>query len=132
MKSSFRYMIALKSQKIKWIRQSLYYQQSKQILNILKPIRPGLFSRSPDQGGGGLRGPDAKNQGYYQPIGIKLCMSHYSHKSMLDAKFESGSFSIFGDMTSQMFTLKRGTSHRVFTRKWVELKNNESFFSTQN
>ena len=25
------------------------------------PIRPGLFSRSP--AGGGLRGPDAKNQG---------------------------------------------------------------------
>ena len=31
------------------------------------PIRPGLFSRSPGRGGGGegggLRGPDAKNQG---------------------------------------------------------------------
>ena len=28
---------------------------------VLNPIRPGLFSRSP--GPGGLRGPDAKNQG---------------------------------------------------------------------
>ena len=31
---------------------------------------------------------------------------------MPDAKFESGSFSIFGDKTSQNFVLKRGTSHR--------------------
>ena len=42
----------------------------------------------------------AKNQGYHQLIEVKLCMSYYSHKSMPDAKFESGSFSIFGDMTS--------------------------------
>ena len=49
-------------------------------------------------------------------------MSHYSHKGMPDAKLESSSFSIFGDMTSQNFPLKRGTSHRIriFTRgKWV-------------
>ena len=30
-------------------------------VRIFNPIRPGLFSRSP--GPGGLRGPDAKNQG---------------------------------------------------------------------
>ena len=32
------------------------------------PIRPGLFSRlpGPGEGGGGFRGPDAKNQGYHQ------------------------------------------------------------------
>ena len=42
----------------------------------------------------GVRGPDAKNQGYYQPIEMKLCMSHYSHKSMSDAKFKPGRFSI--------------------------------------
>ena len=44
---------------------------------------------------------------------MKLCMSNYSHKNMPNTKFESGSFSIFGDMTSQNFTLKRGTSHRI-------------------
>ena len=44
-------------------------------------------------------------------------MSQYSHESMPDAKFESGSFSSFGEMTSQNFPLKRGTSHkiRIFT-----------------
>ena len=38
-------------------------------------------------------------------------MSHYTHKSIADAKFESGSSSSFGDMTSQMFPRKKGTSH---------------------
>ena len=44
-------------------------------------------------------------------------MSHYGHKSISDAKFESDSFSSFGDMTSQNFPLKKGTSHeiRLFT-----------------
>ena len=58
--------------------------------------------------GGGLRGPDAKNQGYDELIRMKLCMSHYSHKSMPDAKCECGSFSIFGDMTSQSSPLEKG------------------------
>ena len=68
-------------------------------------------------GGGGLRGPDAKHQGYHQPIEMKLCIHQYSHKSMPDAKFESGSCSSFGDMTSQNFPLKRATTHkiRIFT-----------------
>ena len=35
-------------------------------------------------------------------------MRHYSHKSMSDAKFESGTLSSFGDMTSQNFPLKKG------------------------
>ena len=36
---------------------------------------------------------------------------------MPDAKCESGSVSSFGDMTSQNFPLKKGTSHqiRIFT-----------------
>ena len=55
-----------------------------------------------------LRGPDAKNQAYHHPIVTKLCMSHYSHKNMPDAKFESSSFSIFGDMTSQNFSREKG------------------------
>ena len=81
----------------------------------LNPIRPGLFSRLPGPGGG-LRGPDAKNQGY-QPIKMKFGMSHYGHKSIPDAKFESDSSSSFGDMTSQNFPRKKGTSHeiRLFT-----------------
>ena len=48
-------------------------------------------------GGGGLRGLDAKNESYHQPS----FMSQYSHENMLDAKFKFGSFSSFGDMTSQ-------------------------------
>ena len=39
---------------------------------------------------------------------MKLSMSQYRHESMADAKFESGSFSSFGDMTSQNFPLERG------------------------
>ena len=44
-------------------------------------------------------------------------MSHYGHKSIPDAKFESDSSSSFGDMTSQNFPRKKGTSHeiRLFT-----------------
>ena len=40
-------------------------------------------------------------------------MSHYCHKSIRDAKFESGSSSGFGDMTSQNFPRKKGTSHQI-------------------
>ena len=35
-------------------------------------------------------------------------MSHYSHKSIPDAKFESDSSSSFGDMTSQKFPFEEG------------------------
>ena len=44
---------------------------------------------------------------------------------MPDAKFEPGSFSSFGDMTSQNFPLKKGTSHQIqlfIPGKWVKLK----------
>ena len=40
-------------------------------------------------------------------------MSHYGHKSIPDAKFESDSSSSFGDMTSQNFPRKKGTSHEI-------------------
>ena len=48
---------------------------------------------------------------------MKFGMSHYGHKSIPDAKFESDSSSSFGDMTSQNFPRKKGTSHeiRLFT-----------------
>ena len=44
-------------------------------------------------------------------------MSKYSHKSIPDAKFESGSSSSFEGMTSQNFPWKKGTCHeiRLFT-----------------
>ena len=58
---------------------------------------------------------------------MKLCMSQYGHESMSDAEFEPGSFSGFGDMTSQIFNLKRGTIHKMDLkgnsgRKNVKLK----------
>ena len=44
---------------------------------------------------------------------MKLCMSHYIHKSISDAEFEADSSSSFGDMTSQSFPRKKGTSHQI-------------------
>ena len=89
------------------------YPHFDEIVHLFNPISPGLFSRSPGLGGGGggggrgLRGPDAKNQGYHKSIEIKLCLSHYIHRSIPDEKFESVSFSIVGDMKSQNFILER-------------------------
>ena len=40
-------------------------------------------------------------------------MGHYIHKSIPDAKFEADSSSSFGDMTSQNFPRKTGTSHQI-------------------
>ena len=40
-------------------------------------------------------------------IEMKLGMTHYGHKSIPDAKFESGSSPSFGDMTSQNFLGRR-------------------------
>ena len=44
-------------------------------------------------------------------------MSHYIHESIPHAKFEDDSSSSLGDMTSQDFPQKKGTSHqiRIFT-----------------
>ena len=44
---------------------------------------------------------------------MKLGMSHYGPDSIPDAKFESGSSSSFGDMTSQNFPQKKGMSHKI-------------------
>ena len=46
-------------------------------------------------------------------IEMKLCMSRYRKKNLPYGKFESSSFSIFGDMTLQTFSLKKGMSHRI-------------------
>ena len=40
-------------------------------------------------------------------------MSHYGHKNIADAKFKSDSSSSFGDMASQNFPRKKGTSHEI-------------------
>ena len=40
-------------------------------------------------------------------------MSHYTHKSIPDAKFECGSSSSFLDMISQNFPRKKGTNHQI-------------------
>ena len=46
----------------------------------------------------------------------KLCVSHYSHKSILDGKFKADSCSSFGDMTAQNFPWKKGSHQiRLFT-----------------
>ena len=63
--------------------------------------------------GWGLMGQDDKSQRCYQLIKMKFCVSHYSHKSMSLAKSETDSFSSFGDITSQHFSFKKGTCHRI-------------------
>ena len=40
-------------------------------------------------------------------------MSHYGHKSIPNAKFESDSSSSFGEMTSENFPRKKGASHKT-------------------
>ena len=44
---------------------------------------------------------------------MTLCMSHYIYKSIPDAEFEAGSSYSLGDMTSQDFPRKKGTSHQI-------------------
>ena len=44
---------------------------------------------------------------------MKLCVSHYNHKSIPDAKFEAGNSSSFRDMTSQNFPRKKGISRKI-------------------
>ena len=56
---------------------------------------------------------------------MKHGVSYYSHKGMPDGKFESGNFSIFGDITSQNLSLEKGMTRqiRLFTPgKWVKLE----------
>ena len=90
-------------------------------LDINLPLSgPGLFSRSP-----GPRG-DSETQTPKIKVNInqlKLCMSNYIYNSIPDAKFERDSSSTFGDMTSQNFPRKKGTSHqiRLFTPGKVQV-----------
>ena len=87
------------------------------IFVILLTLSGPAFSVVQKAWGGGS---DAKNQGW--PIEMKLGESQYGNKSIADAKSESDSSSSFGDMTSQNFPEKNGTSHqiRLFTPgKWI-------------
>ena len=74
--------------------------------------KQSLFSRSPGprKGGSEARMPKIK-------VNInrlkKTCMSHCTHKSIPDAKFESGSSFSFGDMTSQNFPQKKWTGYQI-------------------
>ena len=52
-------------------------------------------------------------QSFARSIEMKLCMGHYIHKIIPDAKFEAGSSSSFGDITSQNFLWQNGASHQI-------------------
>ena len=56
---------------------------------------------------------------------MKFGMSHYDHKSIPDAKFESDSSSSFGDMTSQKISL--GRRERVMKFGYLPPENGFSF-----
>ena len=79
-------------------------------LSSFKPTTGGFLNHLPGIGRG-LTGPHPKNQTLI-PINLKrkFCMSH-CYRTIPDAKFGFGIFSIFGDDT-QTFPLKKGgTSH---------------------
>ena len=76
----------------------------------LNPIRSVALQA---QGGGGGSETRMLKLISFQLIEMKLCVSHYSYKSILDVKFEVGSSSSFGDMTSQNFPWNKGTSHQI-------------------
>ena len=74
-------------------------------------IRSGLFGCWPGpRGGSEAQTPKVKIN---INLEMKLCVSHYIHKSIADAKFEADSSFSFGDMTSQNFPQKKGTSHQI-------------------
>ena len=64
-----------------------------------------------DRGGGG--GSEAQMLKTKVNINMKPCMSHYTHKSIPDAKFEAGSSSSFVDTTSENFPRKKRTRQQI-------------------
>ena len=57
---------------------------------LFNPIKPGLSVVCRAYGGGGgLRGQDAKNQGYHQLIEIKICIYFWRH-DITNFPFEEG------------------------------------------
>ena len=65
---------------------------------------------------------------------MKLGVSHYNHKSILDAKFESGGSFSFGDRTSRNFPQRKGTTHQIhlFTPEKRGLTFKQMSFYVQN
>ena len=113
--------------------------QPMEVLSVqktLNPTSPAVWVvRQAGEEARKLRGQDAKNQSYHQPIEMNFRMSNYSYKSMPDIKSGFGSFSSFGDMTSQNFPFKKGTSHRIrifAPENGFNSKKSFSFISTQN
>ena len=80
--------------------------------SLLKRYKARPFQSFARPEGGAQRPRCQKSRLIYQLIEMKLGMSNYDHKSIPYAKFESGSYSSFGDMTSQNFNQKKGTSHQ--------------------
>ena len=67
---------------------------------------------------GGIGGPDTKNQGQHEPIEMKFCASHYSHKSMPDAKFESGAFIFYSRYDVTKFLSEEGNDLSNSNSPW--------------
>ena len=87
-------------------------------ISLLNRMSAGLFSCSLGPGGGSEDWmPKIK-------VTVEIKMSRYSHKNVPDAKFEFGSFSSFGDMTSQNFPLKKG---QVFAFGYLSPENGFNF-----
>ena len=55
-------------------------------------------------------------------------MGHYGHKSIPDAKFESGSSFSFGDMTSQNFGDMTSSNSTIYSRKTGSALKKISFY----
>ena len=109
-----------------WLIWKIFRDRKKAFCHLLTLSGPTLWVFC--QAWEGLRGPDAKNWSYHQPIEMNFGKSYWNHKSMPIAK--SGSLSSFGDMTSENFHLKKKTCHwiRIFTPgKWFLLEEKMSF-----
>ena len=76
-------------------------------LSPFNPIRPSLFSCSPGPRGGS-EAQIPKTKVNINRFEMKLCMSHYIHKSIPDAKFDPDSSSKFWRYDVRNFPSKEG------------------------
>ena len=92
----------------------------------INPIRLRSFQSfaRPGGGGGSSEVQMPKINSYHKLIEIKFCMTHYRREDMSDAKFESGSFSSFGDKMSQNSPLKK---EQVIKFGYLPLENGLNF-----
>ena len=63
---------------------------------------------------------------------MKLCMSHYSRKSIPDAEFEADSSSSFGDMTPQNFPQGNESSNSAIYPRKTDLTLKKMNFYVEN